>query len=112
MNQLFEFNSGFFHVVSLYVQTFGVFKLKTSLLPTVAHSTVAVVQEISALNAAVQKHAEKVTAFGAEKDRLKRFLDAFSRNLCWFIGMTSFKLIKVKEEKEQDKKEAKETEKM
>ena len=60
----------------------------------------------------MKKYSEKVTSFGGEKDKLKKFLDSFSRNLCWFIGMTSYKLIRVKEEKEGDKKEAAPNDKM
>jgi hypothetical protein len=33
MDQLFQFSSGFFSVVTLYAQTFAVFKVKTNLLP-------------------------------------------------------------------------------
>ena len=80
-SQLFELHSGFVSIVTLFVQTFGIFK------------------------------SEKVTSYGAEgKDRLKTFVDQFSRSLSWFIGMTAYKLIKVKDEKESEKdKEKKET---
>jgi hypothetical protein len=33
MDQLFQYNSGFFQIVTLYVQTFSVFKLKIALMP-------------------------------------------------------------------------------
>lgn len=53
----------------------------------------------------MKKHSEKVTVYSGDKDRLKKFLDSIARGLGWFIGMTSYKLIKVKDEKEQEKKE-------
>jgi hypothetical protein len=54
----------------------------------------------------LKTYKEKISAFGGDKDRLKKFLDSFSRNLSWFLGMTAYKLIKVKEEKlEGEKKE-------
>jgi hypothetical protein len=46
----------------------------------------------------MKNHAEKVTAFG--EDKLKKFLDGFSRNLSWFLGMTAYKLIRIKDEKD------------
>lgn len=101
MDQLFQFSSGFFSVVTLYAQTFAVFKVKTNLLPSIAHSTLDVIAEISRLNHGMKPHAEKVTAFGA--DKLKLFLDSFSRNLSWFLGMTAYKLIRIKDEKEASK---------
>jgi hypothetical protein len=54
----------------------------------------------------MKKYSEKVTSFGGDKDKLKKFLDSFSRNLSWFLGMTAYKLIKVKDEKDQEKKAA------
>jgi len=48
----------------------------------------------------MKKHSEKVTVYGGDNDRLKKFLDSIARGLGWFIGMTSYKLIKVKDEKE------------
>jgi hypothetical protein len=33
LHQIFQYNCGFFQIISLYVQTFSVFKLKTSMLP-------------------------------------------------------------------------------
>jgi hypothetical protein len=108
MNQVFEFNSGFVQIVNLYIQTFGVFKLKTNLLPTICHATNDILREISLFNTLMKKHQEKVSAFGGDKDRLKRFLDNFSRSLSWFVGSTAYKLIKVKDEKEdKEKKEGK-----
>jgi hypothetical protein len=99
--------------VTLYIQTFGVFKLKPSLLPVVCHSSLDLLSEISGFNTLMKSHSEKVTSFGADgKDRLKTFFDQFSRSLSWFVGMTAYKLIKVKDEKESDKdskKDAKET---
>ncbi len=74
------------------------FKVKTSLLPSVAHSTLDVLAQVSAFNLGMKKHAEKVTAFG--EDKLKMFLDGFSRNLSWFLGMTAYKLVRVKDEKD------------
>ena len=106
MDQLFQFNSGFFSIISLYVQTFNVFKVKTSLLPSISHSTIDIISEISSFNLSMKKYSEKVTSFGGDKDKLKKFLDSFSRNLSWFLGMTAYKLIKVKDEKDQEKKAA------
>lgn len=105
MDQLYEFNSGFFSIISLYTQTFAVFKVKTSLLPSLCHSTLEILEEVSHFNLLMKKHSEKVSAFNGDKDRLKRFLDSFSRSLSWFLGMTAYKLIKVKDEKDQEKKE-------
>jgi hypothetical protein len=52
----------------------------------------------------MKSHSEKITSYNADgKDRLKTFLDQFSRNLSWFVGMTAYKLIKVKDDKESDK---------
>jgi len=99
-DQLFEFNSGFFSIVTLYTQTFAVFKAKSALLPSLCHSTLSILEEVSAFNSVMKKHSEKVTAFAGDKDRLKKFLDSIARGLGWFIGMTSYKLIKVKDEKE------------
>lgn len=103
MNQIFEFNSGFVQIVNLYIQTFGVFKLKTNLLPTICHASNDILREISLYNTLMKKHQEKVTSFGGDKDRLKKFLDQFSRSLSWFVGSTAYKLIKVKEEKDEKK---------
>jgi hypothetical protein len=47
MDQQFEFNSGFFSIIALYVQTFAVFKLKTNLLPSITDSSMAIINEIS-----------------------------------------------------------------
>lgn len=105
MDQLFEFNSGFFAIITLYVQTFAVFKVKTSLLPSISHSTLDIIGEISSYNTLMKKYQEKVSSFSGDKDRLKKFLDSFSRSLSWFLGMTAYKLIKVKDEKDQDKKD-------
>jgi hypothetical protein len=51
----------------------------------------------------MKKHSEKVSSYSGDKDKLKKFLDSFSRNLCWFLGMISYKLVKVKDEKEEKK---------
>jgi hypothetical protein len=75
MCQIFEFNSGFFQIVNLYIQTFGVFKLKTNLLPSICHASSDIIREISLFNTMMKKHLEKVTSFGGEKDRLKIFVD-------------------------------------
>lgn len=41
-----------------------------------------------------------------DKDKAKKFLDSFSRNINWFLGMIAYKLVKVKEaEKDSEKKE-------
>jgi len=59
------------------------------------------VKEISAYYSVTKKFEEKL-ALSAEKDKLRKSFDSFSRNLSWFIGMTAYKLIKVKEvEKDQ-----------
>ena len=100
MSQLLEFNSGFVYIVSLYVQTFAVFKVKHSLLPSILHACLDLVKEISEYSHLMKPYSEKLTAFGGEKDKLKKFLDSFSRNVCWFTGMTAYKLIKVKDDKE------------
>lgn len=108
MDQLFEFNSGFFSIISLYIQTFAVFKVKTSLLPSITAASIAITNEISEIYRALLKQAEAKTSFtavGGDKDRLKKFLDTFSRSLCWFIGLTAYKLIKVKDDKDQEKKD-------
>lgn len=56
-------------------------------------------------NSILKKYKEKITV-DAEKDKVRKFFDNISRNLCWFIGMTAYKLIKVKEsEKDPEKKE-------
>lgn len=116
MDQLFQFNSAFYSIVTLYVQTFSVFKLKTSLLPSVAASVINIVHELGQYYAVTKKHSEKLN-LTEDKDKLRKSFDAFSRNLTWFIGMTSYKLIKVKEsdassKDQQDKKEKEANEKM
>ncbi len=103
LDQLLEFNSGFFSIVSLYVQTFSVFKLKTNLIPAISHSTLDIISQISDYFSVMKKHSEKVSSYCGDKDKLKKFLDSFSRNLCWFLGMISYKLVKVKDEKEEKK---------
>ena len=42
------------------------------------------------------KYKEKIT-LEESKDKVKKFFNSFSRNLSWFVGMTAYKLIKVKE---------------
>lgn len=87
------------------MQTFSVFKLKSQLLPTVTVNVNRIVSEVSQFYSILKKHKEKLT-LEESKDKVRKFFDSFSRNLCWFIGMTSYKLIKVKEvEKDQEKKE-------
>ena len=114
LSSLFELNSGFVSTVTLYIQTFGCFKLKQTLLPSICQSSSHILREISSFNTLMKAHSEKVTSFnsGAEKDRLKVFLDQFSRSLCWFVGNTAYKLIRIsKDEKENpEKKEGKESE--
>lgn len=101
MSQLFELNSVFVSIISLYVQTFGVFKLKLALIPSICQSSLQVLSEISAINTLMKQYTEKISSYGSEgKDRLKGFLDKFSRSLSWFVGLTAYKLIRVKEEKE------------
>ena len=104
-DQTFQFNSAFFQTVTLYVQTFSVFKLKSQLLPTVTVNVNRIIAEVGQFYAILKKYKEKIT-LEESKDKLRKFFDSFSRNLCWFIGMTAYKLIKVKEvEKDQEKKE-------
>jgi len=44
-----------------------------------------------------------------DKLTLKTFLDSFSRTITWFLGLTAYKLIRIKEpEKEGEKKEKEE----
>lgn len=105
MGQIFEFNSGFVQIVNLYIQTFGVFKLKTKLLPSFCHASSDILREISHFNTLMKKYSEKVISFGGKKDRLKIFLDSFSRSLSWFVGQTAYKLIKVKKDEEKKEKE-------
>ena len=105
MDQIFEFNSGFVQIVNLYIQTFGVFKIKTNLLPSICHSSSDILREISLFNTLMKKHSEKVTSYASDKDRFKAFLDSFSRSLSWFVGQTAYKLIKVKKEEEKKDKE-------
>jgi hypothetical protein len=63
------------------------------------------VSEISHYYAIIKKFGAKIN-LPVEKDRLRKCFDSFSRTLSWFIGMTAYKLVKVKEvEKEADKKE-------
>jgi len=52
--------------------------------------------EISSFNLILKKYKEKITLDG-EKDKVRKYFESYSRNLCWFIGMTAYKLIKVKE---------------
>jgi hypothetical protein len=59
----------------------------------------------------MKKHKEKVSSFEGEKDRLKIFLDSFSRSLSWFVGQTAFKLIKVTKKEEEKKEEGADEEK-
>lgn len=85
------------------------FKLKIGLLPKISQSVTNIVAEISHFNTILKKYKEKLT-LEAEKDKARKYFDNFSRNLCWFIGMTAYKLIKVKEAEkgDQEKKEGKE----
>jgi hypothetical protein len=57
---------------------------------------VKVLQEIGKLYTIFNKYQEKLNV-PEDKDKLKKFLYSFTRNLSWFIGMTAYKLIKVKE---------------
>lgn len=93
------------------------FKLKISLLPQISQSVTNIITEISHFNTILKKYKEKVTV-EADKDKIRKYLDNFSRNLCWFLGMTAYKLIKVKEvekdqgEKKEGAKEPSQSEKM
>lgn len=105
IDKLLQFDSSFCQIVTLYVQTFSVFKVKTSLLPSVSQSVISIVQEVSQFFALLKKHSEKINV-ADDKDQLKKYLSSFTRTLSWFIGMTAYKLVKVKEtEKDKDKKE-------
>ena len=106
---MFEFNSGFCSIITLYVQTFSVFKVKTALLQPITQAVIGVVQEISQYYALMLKYKEKITV-GDDKDKLRKFFNAFSRNLSWFIGMTAYKLIKVKETEKPSDPEKKDKE--
>ena len=75
MGQIFEFNSGFFQIVNLYIQTFGVFKLKTNFLSNICHTSNYILREISLFNTLMKKYSQKLTTFGGNNDRLKIFLD-------------------------------------
>ena len=50
--------------------------------------------EISHFNSVFSQYEEKLKV---EKDKLRKFMEGFSRNMCWFVGMVSYKLIKQKE---------------
>ena len=78
------------------MQTFSVFKLKNTLLPSITQSVIEIIHEVSNYYAITKKYSEKLN-LTEEKDKLRKFLDSFSRNLSWFVGMTAYKLIKVKE---------------
>ena len=81
------------------------FKLKNTLLPTITQSVIDIINATSKYYALTKKYSEKLN-LTEDKDKLRKFLDSFSRNLAWFIGMTAYKLIRVKEpEKDQEKKE-------
>jgi hypothetical protein len=86
-----------------------VFKLKTILLPPITESVNNIVHEISFFYSLTKKYKEKITLDEA-KDKLRKFIDNFSRNLCWFIGMTAYKLVKVKEAEKVGDAEKKEKE--
>jgi uncharacterized membrane protein len=104
-DNLFQFDSGFCQIVTLYVQTFAVFKLKTSLIPSISQSVIRIVKEVSSFFTLLKQHSEKLTV-ADDKDQLKQYFSSFSRNLSWFIGMTAYKLVKVKEtDKDKEKKE-------
>jgi hypothetical protein len=60
----------------------------------------SIINEISSFNGALKKYSEKVTAFSGDNDKIKKFLDSFTRSISWFMGMTAYKLIKVKDEKD------------
>lgn len=72
------------------------FKLKTTLLPSISKAVITIVKEISEYYSATKQFAEKLKVSG-DKDKLRKSFDSFSRNLSWFIGMTAYKLIKVKD---------------
>ena len=65
--------------------------------------------EISNFYAILKKYKEKIT-LAEDKDKVRKFFDSMSRNLCWFIGMTAYKLIKVKENEKPGDQEKKEKE--
>lgn len=59
------------------------------------------IKNISAFFKVTKEYAEKI-GFSEDKDQLHKILSTFSRNLCWFIGLIGYKLIKVKDEAEKD----------
>lgn len=70
--------------------------MKNSLLPSITQSLIEILNEIANYYTLTKKYSEKLNLV-EEKDKLRKFLDSFSRNISWFIGMTAYKLIKVKE---------------
>jgi len=50
MNQLFEFDSGFYSIITLYIQTFSVFNMKANMLPSISHASASLIGEISSFN--------------------------------------------------------------
>lgn len=74
-------------------------------MPSISQSVIGIVEALGDYYALIKKFKEKLNT-SDDKDKLKKFFDSFSRNLCWFIGMSAYKLIKVKEvEKDQEKKD-------
>jgi hypothetical protein len=81
------------------------------MLPKICHSSSDILREISLFNTLMNKHhSDKgITSYGNDKDRLKTFLDSFSRSLSWFVGQTAYKLIKVVKEEKEEKKDKEES---
>ena len=78
MHQLIEQNSGFVQIISLYIQTFSVYKVKPHLLPSVVHGTLGVLDNANMFYTMIQKHGEKLGSTD-ENDSLRIFVNKFSR---------------------------------
>jgi hypothetical protein len=96
LDNVFQFESGFCQIVSIYIQTFSVIKLKTKLIPEITKAVISIIQSVSSYISLYSKYAEKIIV-SIEKDQLQTYLSNFSRSFSWYVGMTAYKLIKVKE---------------
>lgn len=97
------FESSFLPLISLYVQTFSLTKVKLQFIPIVINSLENILKEISSFFTLL-----KDFEISLENDKIRSFLENLSRNLCWFLGMTAYKLMKVKDTEKADDKEKKE----
>jgi hypothetical protein len=80
------------------------------LIAPISHSVIDIIREISIYYSLTKKFKEKLN-ISDDKDKLRKTLDKFSRNLSWFVGMISYKLIKIKEPEKSEEKKDKEKEK-